>query len=89
MELLEYMLFLMINIVLVVLALYKRMGLFCVLGMLFSIMVLPLSLNLVIDRYYSGYEAIPIYANPTLMAIIGIIVIFMHAVTLLKLYKGM
>jgi hypothetical protein len=89
MELLEYMLFLMINVILIVLALYKRMGLFCILGMLFSIMVLPLSFNLVLDRYYSTEGAVPIYANPTLMAIIGIIIIFMHGVTLLKLYKGM
>jgi hypothetical protein len=94
MELLEYLLFILINVIFLLIVLYKRIGLLSVFGIVFTLLLLPLSVNsLIINRYVvvdnlgNTHEVI-VYANPTLAVMIGIMLIVMHGVALIKLYSG-
>ena len=94
MELLEYLIFIIINVVFVSIALYKRMGLLSVFGIVFTLLLLPVTVNnLVVNRYVvadnlgNTHEVI-VNANPTLITMLGIMLIVMHGITLIKLYAG-
>jgi len=94
MELVEYLVFILINIVFVFLVLYKRIGLLSVFGMLFNLFLLPFTIHgLVIGRYVVADSTgqthqVLVYADPTLMVIISIMLIVMHGIALLKVYSG-
>ena len=94
MEVIEYLIFIIINVVFVSIALYKRIGLLSVFGMVFTLLLLPITVNnLVVNRYVvadslgNTHEVI-VNADPTLTAMIGIMLIAMHGITLIKLYTG-
>jgi len=94
MELIEYLVFILINIVFVFLVVYKRIGLLSIFGMLFTLFLLPLTVHgLVINRYVvtdssGGTHQVLVYADPTLIVIISIMLIVMHGIALLKVYSG-
>jgi len=94
MEVLEYLIFIIINVVFVSIALYKRIGLLSVFGIVFTLLLLPMTVNnLVVNRYVvvdnlgNTHEVI-VNANPTLTAVISIMLIVMHGIILIKLYSG-
>lgn len=91
MMLTEFLVFLVINCFLIVIALWKKIGMFSLFGMLFTLLMLPLSLDVVVYRnevYGSTLQVYQVKANPTLMALICIMLIVIHAFILIKIKSG-
>ena len=93
MEVIELVIFLILNVMFIAVSLWRKFGLLNVLGILGCLLFLPLSLKTVVYRNYVSNGLVVqehiVYANPSLMALIMAMFIFAHALILLKIKRGL
>jgi len=83
MEIIEFTIFILLQLFLFIISISKRAYLFNLIGIVSTLLILPLAYDLVLYR-----NSTIVYANPTLTYLILSIIIIIHSIVAIRGIKG-